>query len=323
MKSAILIEMIEQNGQHLDVVMPDKKGANPGELLEYIRTNQPALERILLDKGAVLFRGFGIGSQEEFLQVKQVFSGDSAFGYVDGNSPRTKLSAQVYTSTEYPKDYRISLHNEMSYSNKWPRLIFFYCQTPAAEGGETPILDARLLLKELGESIVEPFEKYGVRYTRYLTASRGLGKGWKETFDTPDKGVVEEYCRENEVDYRWDGDNLCLSQTGAGVAIHPVTNERVWFNQANQFHPSSLPDTFSAMLSKIHGTNRDKYPHYAYYGNGGEIDADVLKSITEAQFDLSIKFPWQTGDVLMLDNMLMEHGRMPFKGDRKILVSMC
>ena len=33
-------------------------------------------------------------------------------------------------------------------------------------------------------------------------------------------------------------------------------------------------------------------------------------------------FPWRAGDVVMLDNVLVSHGRMPFSGQRKILLAM-
>jgi alpha-ketoglutarate-dependent taurine dioxygenase len=33
-------------------------------------------------------------------------------------------------------------------------------------------------------------------------------------------------------------------------------------------------------------------------------------------------FPWRTGDVLMLDNMLTAHARDPFEGPRKVVVAM-
>ena len=35
-----------------------------------------------------------------------------------------------------------------------------------------------------------------------------------------------------------------------------------------------------------------------------------------------VVFPWNEGDILMLDNMQVAHGRNPFSGERKIIVSM-
>ena len=61
--------------------------------------------------------------------------------YVGGDSPRTKLSSKIYTSTEYPADQQIVLHNEMSFSNNYPRYLFFYCELPSLQGGETPLAD--------------------------------------------------------------------------------------------------------------------------------------------------------------------------------------
>lgn len=36
----------------------------------------------------------------------------------------------------------------------------------------------------------------------------------------------------------------------------------------------------------------------------------------------SYAFPWQPGDIMVIDNMLMAHGREPFTGKRRIIVAM-
>jgi alpha-ketoglutarate-dependent taurine dioxygenase len=323
MENNIVIEPVTKNGQTLHIVRCQGCGVSGfSDLIAFVTRKKNFLEELLLESGAILFRDFGIGNNDEFLQIKQIFSGKGQFDYLDGNSPRKKLIADVYTSTEYPREYRISLHNEMSYSNKWPGVILFYCHTAAEEGGETPILDCRLLLKELNKDIVDSFERYGVRYTRYLSGAKGVGKSWMDTFETTERTVVEKYCLENKIEFSWEGDCLLLIQTGVGIARHPRTREKVWFNQANQFHPSNLPEDIFKMLKIMHASNRHRFPQYAFFGNGEEIPESHLKEITEIQFDSAMKFPWQAGDILMLDNMLMAHGRMPFKGERKIYVSM-
>jgi len=48
----------------------------------------------------------------------------------------------------------------------------------------------------------------------------------------------------------------------------------------------------------------------------------VLDEIRDVYRCHAVQFPWQNGDVMMLDNMLVAHGRTPFKGARKILVAM-
>jgi alpha-ketoglutarate-dependent taurine dioxygenase len=35
-----------------------------------------------------------------------------------------------------------------------------------------------------------------------------------------------------------------------------------------------------------------------------------------------VVFPWQQGDIMMIDNVLAMHGRKPFTGKRTVLVAM-
>ena len=49
---------------------------------------------------------------------------------------------------------------------------------------------------------------------------------------------------------------------------------------------------------------------------------EALAAIRAAYEQEMVSFPWAEGDVLMLDNMLVAHGRRPYAGPRKVLVGM-
>jgi hypothetical protein len=71
------------------------------------------------------------------------------------------------------------------------------------------------------------------------------------------------------------------------------------------------------------GTTGPPYPYAnTYYGDGSPIEPKVLDQLRAAYNAETVSFPWQKGDLLMLDNMLVAHGRSPFVGPRQILVGM-
>ncbi|MCI0392402.1 MAG: TauD/TfdA family dioxygenase [Acidobacteria bacterium] len=290
-------------------------------LISLYLENKECLDNKLLEHGGLLFRGFSIVSASAFEQFVRAAADGELFAYIYGTSPRTKLKSGIYTSTEFPPEYSISLHSELSYSHRWPSRVFFCCITAPQQGGETPLADNRALLNSIPPDVVEEFRDKGVQYIRNLNnAGRGIGQSWQSVFETADKSVVERYCREGGIEYKWKGNGgLWLSQIRPAIATHPLTRESVWFNQAVHFHPSGFDDkTRSALLSLV---REEELPYYTSYGDGAPFDASKLEKIRDAMGNQMILFPWKAGDVLILDNMLVAHGRMPFKGARKILVA--
>jgi hypothetical protein len=104
------------------------------------------------------------------------------------------------------------------------------------------------------------------------------------------------------------------------VSAHPETQESVWLNQAHLFHYSALPLEIQAYLLEKFGL--DSLPRNSYYGDGSAIDPEDIAVINETYSLCAMAFHWERGDVLLLDNRLMAHGRRPFIGDRKIVVAM-
>jgi hypothetical protein len=212
------------------------------------------------------------------------------------------------------------LHNEQAYTRDWPMKIWFYCMQPAQQGGETPIADSRAIYRDMPPSIRERFAEKGVMYVRNY--GNGLDVDWQQVFGTDSRPEVEAYCAGHEIECEWKEDGeLRTRQICQGTAQHPVTGEWVWFNQAHLFHVSNLEPEVRESLLDVVGDEVD-LPRNVFYGDGSPIDDETLSTVRGVLERHKISFPWQAGDVVMLDNMLTAHARAPFKGPRKVIVAM-
>lgn len=277
------------------------------------------VDRHLLDCGGLVFRGLSLDGPEAFKAFAAAF-GHPLLSYEFGSTPRSLVTSGVYTSTEYPAHQHIPLHNEQAYTRDWPMKIWFYCLQPALEGGETPIADSRAIYRDMPQSIRERFVEGGLMYVRNY--GNGIDVPWQQVFGTESKSEVEAYCAKHGIDCEWKDDGeLRTRQVCQGAARHPVTGEWVWFNQAHLFHISNLePEVRESLLDVVE--DEADLPRNVLYGDGSPIDDDTLDTVRSVLETHKVSFPWQAGDVVMLDNMLTAHGRAPFKGPRKVIVAM-
>ena len=297
------------------VLKPEVEGVN---LAAWARVNQAEVDALLLKHGALLFRDFNIPSPSRFEEVAGALTSE-LLRYNERAAPRTEVTRNVYTSTEYPADQHIPLHHEMSYSHNWPTKIWFFCDQPAQQGGETPIANDRKVVNLIDPLIKEQFIRKKVMYVRNY--GEGVDMSWQEVFQTNDRAEVEAYCRKAHMEFEWKDDGrLKTRQRRPAVVIHPKTGETLWFNHAHMFHLSNLePHVRDSLLAEF---KEDDLPRNAFYGDGSPIESSVLEEIREVYRQTSVVFPWQKGDLLMLDNFLSSHGRRPFVGPRRILVAM-
>jgi alpha-ketoglutarate-dependent taurine dioxygenase len=292
--------------------------ADEVDLIEWVSFNRTRIHQQLLTHGGLLFRGFQINAEQPFHQLISAL-GTHLMRYAEGATPRTQLSGLVYTSTEYPADQQIALHNELTYVTRWPGHILFCCVQPPEKNGQTPIADVRRVLGRLSPSIVDEFRRRGWMLVRNF--GEGLSLPWQQSFHAETREDVEAYCQQARIECEWrSGERLRTRQVRPAIVKHKETGEEVWFNHVAFWHVSSLGAEVREAMQKMFA--EDELPYNTYYGDGGRIEDEVVEAIRAAYRAETVEFLWERGDVLLLDNMLSAHGRREYEGARRVLAAM-
>lgn len=302
-----------------DNALPVIEATHKQDPISFYTEYKDNVDKCLIDHGAVLLRNFNISAVSEFNRFVHTIC-SNLMDYIYRSTPRTKLGGKVYTATEYPKDLHIPLHNEFSYFHTWPQKIIFFCVIPPTTGGETPIANSKRVYQRIPEHIRALFEQKKVMYVRNYT--KGIDLSWQVVFQTDQRSDVEKFCQDNKIDFEWGNSDLELTtrQVSQASITHHKTNERIWFNQAHLFHISSLP--LKARLSLIEELGEANLTRNAFFGDGSQIEESILQPIRDAYDQEKIIFPWEKRDILILDNVIMAHGRTPYTGERKIVTAM-
>ncbi|MEW6993769.1 amino acid adenylation domain-containing protein [Colwelliaceae bacterium MEBiC 14330] len=284
--------------------------------LTWARQNQAQIMSWLETNAGIVFRGFNLPTPLEFEQFCLAIYPELYAQY--GDLPKNEMGNKIYKSTPYPNDQMIMFHNESSHQHQWPRRQWFYCSESAEIGGATPIVDCREMYLRLPEAIREKLEQKQLCYVRNFS---NLDVSWQHFFKTEQRAQVEKVCQESGIGFSWYGDdNLRITQVCPAIITHPITKEKSFFNQIQLHHFSFLEHDVKAHFLEI--CEQDELPRNVFYGDFSPIEQEVVDVISELYESCAVRFDWQPGDVVMLDNMLAAHARDPFEGKRKISVAM-
>ena len=300
------------------MISPRTAGAR--DIVGWTASHTHLVQAALRREGAVLLRGFHVPSAAKFRSVIEKLV-SSPLPYNERSSPRREVDRGVYTSTQYPSDRSIFLHNEQSYNLSFPLSISFYCQCVADEGGRTPIADCRRIYSRILPEVSEMLIARKYCYTRNFDGRFGLP--WQTAFGVTSSDEVESYCCSNEIQFEWlggRGTRLRTSQIRDVVATHPINGDRAWFNHLAFFHISTLEPDLMSLMREVYPTGN--YPNSTTYANGAPIEENIVAHIRDAYVAETKYFNWKAHDILLLDNLLTSHGREAFKGNRVVLAAM-
>ncbi|MFE2373285.1 TauD/TfdA family dioxygenase [Streptomyces sp. NPDC059398] len=295
-------------------VAPDALRAAGGPA-EWAAAHRETVGRAVAEHGAVLVRGLGLGS------AAQVAAAAAALGVApmreqERFAARRTHAEGVYGSSEWPPDEPMCMHHEVSYCADVPSRAVFGCLTAPRTGGATAVADSGEVLRALPDALVAPFVRHGWQLTRTY---REVGVAWTEAFGTDDPERIAKYCAEAAVDHEWLPDSaLRTRQRRAAVLRHPVSGERIWFNQIAFLNELTLDPVIREYLTDVYGP--DSLPFTTAYGDGTPVPAEVIAAIDHAYRQATRREPWLAGDLMVVDNLRMAHSREAYEGERDVVV---
>ncbi|MCO5564552.1 hypothetical protein L7F22_018216 [Adiantum nelumboides] len=288
-----------------------------------LQTCRAFLEQKLKEHGALFLRSFPLHAASDFHSAVDAI-GWQAVPYV-GSAPRTRVSESVYTANDAAPDQQIEFHHEMSTvidSASWPPKVLFFCETPPPERGQTPIIMSHKVTQALWKQspdFMQKLEDLGVLYLKVLPLEKNLKyislEGWPTVFGTSNQKEAEERCKKD-----FNGKVEWLPGGHMNMVMGPYKATRnfgrpglnAWFNVITIF--------YTGVSHKV-GVSPD-HPYDVVFGDGSPLPEDAVKSCKKILEDNSVDITWQQGDLMILDNFSVLHGRRPYTPPRQILVSL-
>lgn len=148
---------------------------------------------------------------------------------------------------------------------------------------------------------------------------------WPQVFETHDKEEVERICQTKGLEYKWIGNWIEVSRLVPAIkGPDDYFDHPYWLNQVHLYHgnPRIRGGWVNHILASLLYMSPTTRQYDVELEDGTPIPRNIIYEIYDVLEQQTIKFDWQKGDVLVLDNIKALHGRAPCVGQRRILVSM-
>ncbi|EKX42159.1 hypothetical protein GUITHDRAFT_158147 [Guillardia theta CCMP2712] len=296
--------------------------------LAYFEQNKEMIMNHLKQNGAVIFKNFDISKTPEgFRRVWETLDMAPCLDPIHNSGLRSFLSSRDGVYEEVNKKslakHYIGLHNESTFK-KTATFGAFVCFSPASEsGGEFFIADGAKIFRDLRTEVLESLYNKGVRISvsnldlDFLGALGPLKEPAMNFF----KGLIgstvaPKFDMDLDMIYGADGKPQrlqAIEHRQSPINRHPETGKPVWFCNIHN-HARYLRDKRPCSVPEVGMTD-------VYYGDLSHIPNEYVDHINEVSEKHIQNLAMQSGDVLLIDNYRMLHGRQTFAGDRLHAVS--
>ena len=303
--------------------------------LGWVEDHMHVLSGLLVAHEGIVFRGFPIENPEEFDRLVTIL-GPSRLSYAGGAALRERITGNVYEATRLSSSAKILLHQEMAYLPNGPGRVVFFCRQRADQGGETFIGDMRRVTEALPDELKQRLEQLDTVIIRNFAPPPPDGqpepaslihpdqRSWRSAFYTSDRDEVERACSEKGMTPIWHEDGSLTTRTVlSNFKTHPVTGEKiihtVAFGNTDDYNKIAGADDAAAKAFTEY-IESQKIKSGSHLSDGSvmpKAERDLIMSTYERH---EISWPWQAGDIMLLDNLLAGHGRYAYSGGQREVV---
>jgi alpha-ketoglutarate-dependent taurine dioxygenase len=285
---------------------------------ERARSMRGSVDAAVADFGAVLVRGLDVTDHDTARGVGRALV-DRPMIEREPFAPRVNRGGGLYSSSEWPADSQLCMHHELSYLTEVPSRIVFSCLRAPATGGSTGLADAAQVLRLLPAGLRDRAARHGWLLTRSYNPA--LGMSWQHAFGTDDRAELVRLCAREQITLTWAAETvLHTSRVRPAVVAHPRSGAQLWFNQLAFLNSDTMDPVIRDYLLFEFGP--DGLPFDTALGDGSPLGPELVEQVNRAYAACTLAEPWRDGDVLVVDNLRMAHGRAPFEGTREVVLTL-
>jgi len=299
--------------------------------LEYFKNRSKEIMEHLQKHGAIWFRNFemmkdadGFRAMYEALQLNPCLDPI----HTSGLREMVGKKDAVYEAVNKPSlaQHFVGLHNESTYV-KTAKFGAFVCFKPATEGGgEFLVADGAKIINDMDKDVLKRLYQNKVRISVSNLdvgiivnalpehAKNGAANALQNVIL---KTVAPKFDMDLEMVYGADGTNpyrlQAIEHAQSPINRHPETGQPVWFCNLHN-HSRYLRDRRPCTVPEVGMTD-------VYRGDLSKIDPKDIKHINEVCEKNMVSMMMREGDVMLLDNYRVLHGRDIFKGERNHAVT--
>jgi alpha-ketoglutarate-dependent taurine dioxygenase len=245
-----------------------------------------------------MFRGFG-ADRGVFEDFTRRFASEFVLPMMRVARPKVNGAADAKTAHVDVGFHAMGLHQELSFTPVRPDAIWLWCEKTAGRGGETTIADGARIYASLPDHLKRLFESKRLKFN-----FGGMVSGVAELFNVDQADLAGTLASHAPaLTYTRDGEALAFTYLTSALQKTKYGGETTFANFL----------LFSQTAGACGHPEAKRVMGMLRFEDDQPIPPELVAEVGAIAEPLTQPIRWQAGDLVMIDNTRMMHGRRGFE----------